>query len=117
MTERNDYSLDTPENREMFKNTVENTYAYLATMYHIPSSHKQEVRLLLLQYLGRTKDAGEYMVSADVAMPWSEVSIYGFLQQFIKDNALLLANYGVDTRNPYPQFAEFAPNFQNTLDV
>ncbi|MDR2540263.1 MAG: hypothetical protein LBD11_00325 [Candidatus Peribacteria bacterium] len=57
------------------------------------------------------------MVSTDVAMPWSEVSIYGFLQQFIKDNALLLANYGVDTRNPYPQLAEFSSNFQSTLEV
>jgi hypothetical protein len=51
MTERNDYSLTSPENREMFKHTVEYIYSYLSTMYHLPSAHADEVKLLLLQYL------------------------------------------------------------------
>jgi hypothetical protein len=117
MNEYVDYSLTASTNREAFKNTVTSLYSYLATMYRISSGHEDEVKLLLLQYLGRTKDNSEYIVATDVAMPWSKSTTYTFLQGFVKDNALLLANYGIDTTNPYPQLAEFASNFQTTLDV
>jgi hypothetical protein len=75
-----DYSLEDPHNREMLKNKVASIYSYLSMMYHIPSAHKDEIQLLLLQHLGKTKHNSEYIVSTDVAMPWSDTTIYTFLQ-------------------------------------
>ncbi|MDR0860747.1 MAG: hypothetical protein LBO09_07415 [Candidatus Peribacteria bacterium] len=117
MTEWVDYSLNDTKNREMLKFTVEHMYRYLATMYDIPSKYAKEVEILLLQSLARNQDGSEFIVDANVAKPWSEIGVYEFLGQFVKDNAILLARYGMSTTMPYAQLADFAPHFEETLSL
>ena len=64
-TERTDVSLDTVEGKEIFTYRVDFYYSYIEAMYKIPSANKKEIKLLLLQYLGRT-DINKYLLSGNV---------------------------------------------------
>jgi hypothetical protein len=91
---------------------------YFETMYGgIPSAHAEELSALLESALVREMTNGTVIVPivADGEVNRGEKGIYGFLSKFSRENALLLAKWGIPVVTPYENMMKYLPNFKKTF--
>jgi hypothetical protein len=91
---------------------------YFETMYRNSSSaHTVELQALLESTVVREITNGNIRLSlvSDMEIDWGEGGIYGFLLKFSRENAKLLAQWGVSIGKPYQHMLQHLPDLKKTL--